>query len=293
LAKNVNPNIYHFHDPELLPFGLLLSWTGKHVIYDAHEDLPRQILSKYWIPLPLRKVVSVVAERVENFIARRVSGVVAATPHIAARFSLLNSRTVDINNYPLPDELAPPITPTVKKAQVCYVGGISRIRGIRQLVEALQYAPEIKLVLCGRFSEPDLRAELEALPGWSRVDYLGQVDRGELQQIMAESLAGIVTFLPLPNHTDAQPNKMFEYMSAGLPVIASNFPLWREIVDGARAGLCVDPESPTAIAAAIMKLRGDADLAEQFGVNARTAVLTRFNWPVEAQKLIKFYEELL
>lgn len=292
-ARKEKADIYHFHDPELLPIGLILQWSGAKVIYDAHEDVPRQIVSKHWIPRPLRRVVSAIVERIENWIGGRLSGIVAATPHITERMTLINSNTVNINNYPLPAELAPPANAVIRKKQVCYVGGISRIRGLKPLVKSLQYTSGTRLVLCGRFAEPDFKAELETLPGWANVDYRGQVDREELRIIMSESLAGIVTFLPLPNHIDAQPNKMFEYMSAELPVIASDFPLWREIIDGAGAGLCVDPESTEAIAAAIRQLADDSGLVEKLGKSGRAAILSKYNWPVEAQKLIKFYKEIL
>jgi glycosyltransferase involved in cell wall biosynthesis len=109
---------------------------------------------------------------------------------------------------------------------------------------------------------------------------------------MAESIAGLVTFLPIPSHLDAQPNKLFEYMSAELPVIASDFPLWREIVADTGAGICVDPESPDAIAAAIRDLLRDESAMERMGNAGRQAVLNTYNWPAEAAKLVRFYKEL-
>lgn len=287
-----SPDIVHLHDPELLPIGLMLAWSGLKVIYDAHEDVPRQILAKPWIPLFLRKGVSRSFEWFEDFVARRISGVVAATPHIAARFRRLNENTIDINNFPLPNELAPGAGPAKRGRSICYVGGISRIRGVKQLVEALPFVPNARLVLCGLFSDKQLEDEIRGLAGWAYVDYRGMVDRDELQKIMAKCCAGVVTFLPLPNHVDAQPNKMFEYMSAELPVIASDFLLWREIIIGSRAGVCVDPESPRSIAAAIEMLLNDPVLVNKLGRAGREAVLTKYNWPVEATRLINFYRDL-
>jgi len=293
IAKSLRADIYHFHDAELIPYGIWLAMTGKRVVYDAHEDLPRDIMDKEWIPRWARGLVAGTFGALEHFSVKRFLSVITATPHIENRFKRFNSMATAINNYPLVAELAPGANRHVRLRQICYVGGISRIRGIQPLIEALPKVPDIRLVLCGEFAEADFEAEVKSLPGWAQVDYRGQVARAGLQQIMGESLAGVVTFLPLPNHVDAQPNKMFEYMSAELPVIASDFQLWRQIIDGANAGLCVDPESPDAIAAAIRQLADHPALVEQMGKAGRHAVLTRYNWPTEAEKLIRYYKGLL
>lgn len=291
-ARKLGADIYHFHDPELIPYGMLLKLAGKRVIYDVHEDLPRDILDKEWIPAWARRVVAAAAETLENAGARWFFAVVAATPFIAERYRRITSKSIDINNYPMPDELAPPTTAAARRRQVCYVGGITRVRGLMPLVQALPAAPGVNLVLCGQFSEPEFEAELKALPGWQQVDYRGQVDRVAMQRILCESMAGVVTFLPIPNHTDAQPNKMFEYMSAELPVIASDFPLWRQIVDGAQAGRCANPQSPEAIATVIRELTEDPAKVDRMGKAGRKAVLEQYNWPNEAAKLIDFYKGL-
>jgi glycosyltransferase involved in cell wall biosynthesis len=131
------------------------------------------------------------------------------------------------------------------------------------------------------------------MPGWQAVNEQGFVDRAGVRQVLGRSVAGLVTFHSLPNHIDAQPNKMFEYMSAGIPVIASDFPLWREIVLGNECGLCVDPMDAAAIAKAIDYLVQHPDEARQMGENGRRAVLERYNWSVEEAKLLGFYNQIL
>ncbi len=292
-ARSEKADIYHFHDPELLPWGLLLKFRGHKVIYDAHEDVPRQILSKFWIHSALRWVISWGFEKLEIFISKQLDGVVAATPHISERFSRINQNTVNVNNYPLPYELAPPADAYERRNQVCYVGGLSRIRGIKPLIEALEFIPGIRLVLCGQFSDRSFESELRLLHGWGQVDYRGQVERPEVRVVMSESIAGVLTYFPEPNHIEAQPNKLFEYMSAGLPVIASDFPHWRQIIDGVGAGQCVDPKSPEAIAGAIQELMNQPEIAAKMGKAGRQAVMERYNWPTEADKLITYYKGLL
>lgn len=291
IGRKLDAHVYHFHDAELIPYGILLSFLGKKVIYDVHEDLPRDILYKDWLPRWARPMVARMAGVLEHLGARRFS-VVTATPFIARRFRKINPNAIAINNYALPDELSPMEASIDRKRQVCFVGGIARVRGIGPLIEALPSIADIRLVLCGRFSEPDFEREMKGLLGWKQVDYRGQVDRSALQVIMGESIAGVVTFLPIPNHIDAQPNKMFEYMSAELPVIASDFPLWRQIINEADAGLCVDPSSPDSIALAIRRLAENPALVQRLGKSGREAVLNRYNWPIEAEKLVKFYEAL-
>ncbi len=293
-AIRLDADVYHLHDPELLRIAGRLGRLGggKRVVFDAHEDVPRQILSKPWIPAPLCRPVSVVAEMVENRIARGLSGIIAATPHIRDRFLKLNRHTVDVNNYPMPGELITATGNRARKRQICYVGGITRVRGIEPLIRALPLVPDVTLVLCGAFSEPNVETSVRVLLGWAQVDYRGQVDRDCVRRVLGESSAGIVTLLPTPAYVHALPVKMFEYMSAELPVIASDFPLWRAIVDGAGAGLCVDPTSPEAIAGAIRHLLDDAALVDRMGKAGRAAVLEKYNWPMEAEKLLQFYREL-
>ena len=109
---------------------------------------------------------------------------------------------------------------------------------------------------------------------------------------MGYSKAGLVTFLPSPNHLDAQPNKMFEYMSAGMPIITSNFPLWAEIVKENGCGLCVDPLKPEQIAIAIEYINSNPKEADNMGKNGKKAVLEKYNWGVEEVKLVNLYSRL-
>lgn len=291
-ARALRARLYHLHDPELLPVGLLLKWGGAKVVYDTHEDVPRAVLSKYWIRPRLRRLVASVFERFEDFAARNMSAVVAATPHIARRFARLNSNSVDVNNYPMRSELEAPVEPRGDARTVCYVGGIGRIRGAVEMIEALAHA-DVRLILAGPFESAATEAALRALPGWSKVDYRGVVSREQVRSIMSESRAGLLFFHPEPNHVDAQPNKMFEYMSAGLPVAASDFPLWRSLLAESGSGVCADPLDPRAIARVVGALLDDPARARAMGARGREAVMSRFQWSFEETKLCKLYESLL
>jgi glycosyltransferase involved in cell wall biosynthesis len=289
-ALALDADIYQLHDPELIPIGLALKRRGKIVIFDSHEDVPRQLLSKPYLGPVARRVLSRGFALFERYACARFDGIIAATPFIRDSFLKINPRTVDVNNFPMAGELESADAHASKLAEVCYVGGIGAIRGIRELVHAgafLRSAARINLV--GRFSDAGVETDVKAYPGWSRVNELGFLDRNGVREIMQRSVAGVVTFLPLPNHLDSLPTKMFEYMSSGIPVIASNFPLWRDIIEGNQCGLCVDPHDPRAIAAAIDYLVMNPTIAQAMGENGHRAVLEKYNWSVEAARLTDFY----
>lgn len=294
IGRTLDADIYHFHDPELIPYGIFLALSGKKVVYDVHEDVPRDILSKDWIAPWIRKTISGAVGALEYFGARYFFSVAAATPYIAQRFKQITPRAEAINNFPLLAELTVEAANWAdKQKRMCYVGGIGRIRGILEVVQAMeQVASGARLQLAGTFSEPDVEAGAKSHPGWHRVDALGWQSRVVVRDLLQGSMAGLVTFLPIPNHIDAQPNKMFEYMGAGVPVIASNFPLWREIVEGNDCGLCVDPLDPAAIARAIDYLVTHPQEAERMGRNGQRAVHEKYNWTNEEAKLLQLYASL-
>jgi glycosyltransferase involved in cell wall biosynthesis len=203
-------------------------------------------------------------------------------------------RSVDINNYPLLGELSSgTVDWSKKKDQVAYVGGLGRARGIHEMVKAVGLTKtDVRFVLGGNFGQQDFEAQVRAEAGWQKVDYRGWLDREGVKVALKKSVAGLVTLHPIINYLDALPVKMFEYMAAGLPVIASNFPLWKQIIEGNQCGLCVDPLDPKAIAKAIDFLVTHPEEAEQMGRNGQKAVLEQYNWGIEEQKLLDLYNSL-
>ena len=291
-ALALNADIYHVHDPEQLPFALKLKRKGKKVIYDAHEDLPRQILGKYWINKWIRSIVSGAFEIYENYVAKRVDYIIAATPFIKERFLKVNKNTLDVCNYTILKELVKEVVWTNKKNEICYVGGITKIRGITEVVKALEYTT-VKLNLAGEYSPLNLRDELMSLKGWQQVNEYGFIGMEQVSELFVKSKIGMVTLYPQINYLDSLPIKMFEYMLAGIPVIASDFLLWKKIIEENNCGMCVDPLNPKAISSTIDLILSDDAKAEKMGQNGRKVVLEKYNWSVEEKKLVSIYNNIL
>ncbi len=292
-VRRLEPALVHLHDPELLPLGVALARDGVPVVYDAHEDLPRQILTKQWIPAPLRRPLAALVEAFENRQVRRLAAVSAATPHIARRFASVAPKSVVVANYPDLAELAPPAEARPRERALCYVGGITRTRGALQMLRAVALLPGTRLVLAGDIEDEALRAAMQAEPGWAQTEYLGRIGREQVRELLARCSVGLVTLLPMPSYRDALPIKLFEYMAAELPVLASDFALWREIVDAAGCGLCVAPEDPAAIAAAAAALLDDPARAAAMGRAGRAAATTRYHWALARAELLALYRALL
>lgn len=294
-ARQLDVDIYHLHDPELMPIGMKLKKLGKRVVFDAHEDLPKQLLGKPYLNPLLLELLSMTLAKYEKITCKNFNAIVAATPFIRDKFLKINSSSIDINNFPLQQELVSGTTSGWhnKKNSVCYIGAINQVRGIKEVIAAMGLvASDTRLKLAGNFNEFSIKASVKGYAGWQRVDELGLIGRKEVRELLADSFAGIVTFHPLPNHIDAQPNKMFEYMSAGIPVIASDFPLWRQIVEENHCGMCVDPLDPQAIAQAIDYLATHSEEAQKMGENGQRAITEYYNWTIEEKKLVNFYDNL-
>jgi glycosyltransferase involved in cell wall biosynthesis len=290
-------DLYHFHDPELVPAGLLLRLHKKCVIYDVHDDTPATFDDKEYIPRVLRAPLKWFWRALENAAAQRFSAIIAATPAIAERFAPLNDNTVVIENFAILDECSEGKIPwSQRDRSVAFVGGLSRERGVRQMVEAMSLLPpslNARLKFAGWFLPQSLRNEAILTAGWERVDELGLLEQSHVAEVLKRSRAGVLTFHPGENHDRAMPTKLFEYMSASIPVIASDFPLWRTLVERAGCGLLVNPLRPPEIASAIEYLMTHDEEAEAMGRRGRAAVEQLYNWRPQQGKLLGLYASLV
>jgi glycosyltransferase involved in cell wall biosynthesis len=298
-ALRSRADVFHFHDPELLPWGVLLHWvTRKPVIYDSHEYLREDILGKHWIPSPLRKPVATIANRVEKWSASRLSGVIAVTDEMADRFRPYRANVITVKNLPP----APTIEGTpVRRPIVIYAGLMNVERGLDILFETATLVraefPATEFHILGTVEwygiDPSIASKR---PGeWEAVGvhFMGTVPQPEVAPRLAEASVGWLPRNPeVANNLLAWPNKLVEYMVVSLPVVASDLPLQASVVRDAECGIVVEALSPAAHAAAIIELLRNPGKIERLGANGKRAALSLYTWEAESEKLQSLYRSL-
>lgn len=297
-AIRLNADLYHFHDPELLLVGLLLRMHGKLVVYDVHEPLSSDITAKHYIPRKLRRPLAKMIGMFESMSSRFLSGAIVANATSFPLTSFQSDCQALVNNYPILQEfqLASPNSWNGRSSAVGYVGVLSKDRCLPEMVRAISLVHkdlEPSLRLAGIFSPDSLRNEVSGTEGWERTCVMGVLDRTGVTRLLADVRAGLAVLKPTPAYLETIAVKMFEYMAAGIPVIASDFPQYRDIVESARCGLLVQPDNPADIARAIEFILTHPAEAQEMGQRGREAVATRYNWAVEERELLRLYRNLL
>lgn len=292
-----DPGLIQFHDPELLPAAILLKYFKKRtlVIFDSHEDYKKQIIGKKYLWKPFRPFIATIVDLVERFAAKQLDAIVAATDEISAKYKSYKGVVLLARNYPLKAETKFFFEERnwEKNCSVAYLGSISVERGIITLLDAFDFIPEpVSISLIGEVNDISLRQEIEEHRNFPRIKFFKRLKRFEIKETLSTSFAGIVTFKPLPNHVGSAPNKIFEYMLAGLPIIASNFTKWEEFITNPDCGVLVDPQSPEDIAGAINSLFENKEHAKSLGDNGHEKVLDNYLWENEWYNLKTELERL-
>lgn len=297
LALKARAQIYHFHDPELILVGLLLKiYTRSKVIYDVHEDVSQQILTKKAVPQSLRRLVSIFFDFFEKKASPAFDSIICVTEAIAARFLPYNKDTSTVRNYiskfyaesnyardrRSPDEL-----------NMIFIGSIYEERCILEAIEALNMLGDLKInFILGGEIHITYYQKIISKDEHGRVVYKGILPYEQVLFEMHNADIGYICDYPLKRHMEGLPVKLFEYMAVGIPVIASNFPLWNEIVNGSRCGITVNPLKPEEIACSIRKLYDNVGLRCKMGNNGRNAIINQYNWEKEFSTLLDVYKRL-
>jgi len=292
-ALETNAEVFHFHDPELIPVGWMLKLKGKKVIYDVHENYPAEILNKDWLgPLLIRRIVAAVVGFLEALSSNVFDAIVIVVPDARKRFP--KRKTVLIQNFPSVDTIDNAPLPEVHKNKltVIYAGDLTRVRGIKESIQAMEYVGDFsELWLLGRWENDAFRKECESLKGWNHVKYLGLQPLSNTYGYMKAADIGLAVFQPVSSHLKSQPNKVFEYMACAKPVILSNFPYWQKLFS--KCALFADPLDPKDIAFQIRELFKDDELRIKLGSEGRKIVEEKFSWETESKKLIAMYNKLI
>lgn len=295
-ALEINADIYHFHDPELIPLGLKLLKYDKKVIYDSHEDYPIDIkMKKRWIPFYIRHSVSCLFKWYEMMAAKKFNAVVSVSPEIVERFAQVNHTAVMITNYPIVTHNSGRTKEKGMRKIVCFAGTISSPWEHENIVRAINHRNDIEYVLAGPISD-DFKDKLTRSGVGNNVKYLGSVSYENVEEIYAHSCVGNALL-----HTTSSLEykkgglgctKIFEYMMYSLPIICSDLAQWSEIVNQWKCGIVVDPDNIDNIAQAIMYLCDNSAIATEMGKNGRKAIEKEYNWKTQEQCLLNLYENL-
>ena len=293
-ALKIDADIYHLHDPELLLIARRLKRKGKRVIFDSHEYYYEQIQNREYIPRKVRKLIAKVYYHFESSITKEIDGVI-----IPAKIEGKNvfegraKRVVFINNVPRLEEVPIDLKRNIQGEGICYAGSLSYERGVWHLMKAAQKA-NVTLALAGRFSPENFKDKILKVETGKFVSYRGVLNREQIYDLYCNSAIGMSTLLDIGQYSKMGnfPTKVYEYMSVGLPVILSDFPFNREMVEKYNIGLLARPDDVVVIAKKIRYLIDNKEFANKLGENGRNLVLEKLNWSVEEKKLIALYQEL-
>lgn len=293
-ALELDADIYHFHDPELLPYAKKLKKKGKLVIFDSHEDVAEQIKGKQYIPKWLRTLISNVYVSYQNRVVKKLDVIISVTPHICERLQKINPRTFMVTNFPILCEVSK--AKAMKEGKVVFAGGVTDQWSHQYIIKAIEELSGVTYDIYGKAGGPEYIQKLARLKGWEKVNYRGfqpfEVVQEEIQTAnvamalcqYSENTAG--RYGTLGN------TKLFEAMQLGVPVIATDFVLWKEIIDKYQCGIYVSPEDVKGIRKAIHYLCTDINAAKKMGMNGRQAVVKKYNWGHEERTLFQIYQML-
>lgn len=289
-SLKLKQDIYHFHDPELMFAGFILKIFGKKVVYDVHENNPASILSKPYLKSKLiKKLLSAMMDFFEKLFSNSYNLIITATPDISQRFS--KHSPVVLRNLPILPKMGEVVDNDMEKTRftVIYVGGMSKIRGIMELIIAFENL-DADLWLLGSFESEFFKKECQELKGWNKVRYLGIVEPMQIFSYIKNADLGVITFLPYPNHITSVPTKPFEYMACGLPMLMSDFNYWKDYFK--ESAFYVNPSDSSEIAAKIEKIKLNSEVLIEMGRKNALLATNEFNWEIEKIKLIEAYNKL-
>jgi glycosyltransferase involved in cell wall biosynthesis len=293
---------YHAHDfPTLLPALIAGKWNRAKVIYDSHE---------LWTEMGNLSGLSYkIAKWLEGFLIRKVDRVLVANRSRAIimveMYQGISLPSVIMNCPPLEENIhlrnprrlieSTGDGETGNRKIVLYQGGLSPGRGIENLVGAAEYFRDhIILILFGQGPlKEDLIQQVYRRGFEKKVFFHDYVPYSDLLDYTASADAGVITYQnTCLNNYYCAPNKLFEYVAAGLPVAACHFPELEHFVKEYGIGRLFDPDDPVSIAAAINGIFESETEYERMKQNT-ARVRENFNWAAEAKKLLNIYDELL
>ena len=295
-ALRIKASVYHIHDPELIFCGFFLKLMGYSVIYDIHELVGEDLLTKNWIkPYFLRKVIEKLYKTIEFLVVKFYDAIILAEEGYAPYFKKYKSYQNKIHlvrNFPLPlqekfciDKKNPPD----HRKKFIYIGGLGAQRGIKEIIQAISFVENAELWLLGSWESNACFEECKALPGWEKTCYFGECSPQEVSNYLSKADFGVCILKNEKNFSTSTPVKSFEYMLFGLPMIMSDFPLWRRYYEN--CALFVNPSDIKKIGKYMNKLLKNNNLARSMREECLQKV-ENFSWVHEEKKLLEVYKKL-
>lgn len=292
LSRALSVDLWHFHDPELLPVALKLARSGHNVIWDAHEDYVAQFTDdggKSWVPGPARRLVRSGTASLLAAVDRHAAGIVAATPTIAGRYH--NLRTVVVGNEARL-ELFANCQPSFEAGRVLFTGSPGPGHLFDQVVEAVSKVPGARLVVAGR--EPDSFTWIRAREVLGeRLVHLGWLDRSGIAGAISASSLGLSTYADIPTNAENSPNKLFEFAAAGLPVVASPTQSNQRLLNSSCAGFAAEDFGAEALSEAIARALSDREAWEAASSAGRVWAAREGSWSGSEARLFSLYDDVL
>jgi len=298
-ALKEKADVYHLHDPELIPIGLLLKLFGKKVIYDVHELVYFQIEDKYWLKFRIvKRLIQWAYSLFENlsikFFDRLILAEDGYESYFTQRYKNFKKYTI-IRNFPIVSliESVESFNKDMKQTPiVIYAGGLSEVRGIKEMIKCMEYVKDrAELWLLGKWENEKFERKCKVLKGWKHTKYLGLKTLEKVYSYMKVADIGISILYPVKNYINSLPIKAFEYMACSLPMVMSGFPYWQKIFG--ECALFVDPYNPKDIADKILYLLDHPEKAKRLGRRGRELIEEKYSWEMEQGKLLQIYEKVL
>jgi glycosyltransferase involved in cell wall biosynthesis len=288
LTRTVAADLWHFHDPELLPVAVKLARSGHRVIWDAHEDYIAQLgesAAKSWVPGPARGAVRAGTRMLLDQVDRHATGIIAATHTIAAGYA--NRRTVVVGNEARL-ELFANCQPDFGSRRVLFTGSPGPGHLFREVVEAVASIPNASLAVAGKEPDPATWAHAQGVLG-PRLTHLGWLNRQGIVDAIGSSSVGMSTYADLPTHAETSPNKLFEFGAAGLPVVASPTPSNATHLSNSRGGVVARGFSSRQLAEALSVLLSDEQAWGRASAAGRAWATREGSWSASEQRLLGLY----
>jgi glycosyltransferase involved in cell wall biosynthesis len=297
-SLKTNSKIFHIHDPELLFAGIILKLLGKKVIFDVHENIKEQIKNKKWLPL--------------NFLIYRLYGLfdwisaklfylILAEKSYVDIYKNYTSKSVVILNMPDLEFLNRYINlnrDIENEINLFYVGGVSIERGIDIIINAIYLLKNqninVHFHCIGPIYDKD---KIFILNNYNdvkdNITFYGKMKLDEAYKISLKCHIGLSILKPVNNYLYSYSTKIFEYMTIGMPVITSDFELYKNVIEKHHCGYCINPENEHILADSIVSLINNNSLLKEMGQNGQKAANENYSWSTESKKLVEFYKSLM